>query len=489
MDEFNAKKYGEEFPSNSEGENKVPVDNEAFLREPTEENVQAARTDLPDDAHAPDDMSSDIDDDFIILYDDDDPNFPETVVDSEKEETVYNGDVSENKGYSFYSEKICSDEKNKKVKRWPGVIAGFMAGIVLTVGMGFVLKTNSSEKASEKAEIKSEKAEINQDNSFDFTRLSDGERTPKSVVDIAAEVGPSVVMVTTTGTVNTYFGSSIQQGSGSGIIISKEGYIVTNNHVIENSQIVRVVLSDGTEHAAEIVGSDAKTDIAVLKIDADENLTVAVLGDSDKLQVGELAIAIGNPLGTQLTGTVTQGVISSVNRTVQASSNTYVNLIQTDAAINQGNSGGALVNGYGEVVGINTIKYAASGVEGIGFAIPINDVMPIVEDLINKGYVSGRPVIGITVIEVTEQLAYVNNLPEGLYVSGITPGSAAEFAGIREGDVIVAADGTEVKTVDELNTLRDKKKVGEKMTLEVYRNGKNIEIILRLLEDRSAANG
>lgn len=395
--------------------------------------------------------------------------------------------VNANMGYNFYSENIYQQKKTKKSTIWISVVAGFVAGIVLTVVAGTTVKKYVDLDFG-KTKVESGKTEKGDgENSFDFSQLTDDEREPKSVVDIAAEVGPSVVMVTTTSTVNTFFGSTLQQGSGSGIIISKEGYIITNNHVIEDSQIVKVVLSDGTESPAEVIGADAKTDIAVLKIEAGDNLTVAVVGDSDKLQVGELAIAIGNPLGTQLTGTVTQGVISAVNRTVEASTNTYVNLIQTDAAINQGNSGGALVNGYGEVIGINTVKYAASGVEGIGFAIPINDVLPIVEDLIDKGYVSGRPVIGINVIEVDEQLAYVNNLPIGLYVSAITPGSAAEFGGVREGDVIVKADGKKIESVDELNAIRDTKKVGDKMTLGIYRNGKNIEIDIKLLEDRSSA--
>ncbi len=391
--------------------------------------------------------------------------------------------------YEFYKENLY-EEKSKNKKKpgmWIGLLAGALAGVLLTttVGSALMFKVGILKLPSFK-NIRQEIDDRNQDNSFDFNQLSDGEREAKSVVDIAAEVGPSVVMVTTTSTVNTFFGNSLQQGSGSGIIISADGYIITNNHVVENAQIVKVIQSDGTEYGATVIGADAKTDIAVLKIEPEESLTVAVMGDSDKLQVGEIAIAIGNPLGTQLTGTVTQGVISAVNRTVEASTNTYVNLIQTDAAINQGNSGGALVNGYGEVVGINTVKYAASGVEGIGFAIPINDAMPIVADLIEKGYVSGRPLIGISAIEVTDQLAYVNNLPVGLYVSRVSPGSAAEFGGVREGDVIVKADGVPVRTVDELNELRDKKKVGDAMELSIYRNGKNIEVTIRLLEDNTA---
>ena len=250
--------------------------------------------------------------------------------------------------------------------------------------------------------------------------------------------------------------------------------------------MVKVTLSDGNEYAAKVIGADAQTDIAVIKIDGADNLTVAVMGDSDKLQVGELAVAIGNPLGKQLTGTVTQGIISAVNRTVQATENTYINLIQTDAAINAGNSGGALVNGYGEVVGINTVKYAASGVEGIGFAIPINDAMPIAKDLIDRGYVAGRPLIGVTLIEVTNQLAAINNIPVGLYVNNVQPGTAADEGGVKFGDVITKADGKEVTTVAELNEIRNSKKVGDPLELDIYRDGKNINITIYLKEDRTS---
>lgn len=392
-------------------------------------------------------------------------------------------------GYNYYSENIGATEKRKD-RTWIGVLAGLLAGVLVTAAVGTIVLFKTGIIKKPDLFDMNISGDRNQDNSFDFSRLSDGEREPKSVVDIAAEVGPSVVMVTTTSTVSTIFGNTLQQGSGSGIIISADGYIITNNHVIENSQMVKVVLSDGREFSARIVGADAKTDIAVIKIDDADNLTVAVMGDSDKIQVGEIAIAIGNPLGQQLTGTVTQGVISAVNRTVEAEQNTYVNLIQTDAAINQGNSGGALVNGYGEVIGINTVKYAASGVEGIGFAIPINDAMPIVEDLIAKGYVSGRPLIGVALIEVTPQLAYMNNIPEGLYVSSVEPGSAASDGGIRTGDVIIKADGEKVNSVDSLNEIRDTKQVGQPLTLEVYRNGKNIEITIYLKEDKTAlSNG
>ena len=388
--------------------------------------------------------------------------------------------------YAFYTENV----KQKKSRMGLGILIGVFAGIFLTVavGAGTMVSRNIIKGFGEFGKNGILTEGLDNANSFDFNRFNEGEREVKSIVEISAQVSPGVVMVTTSAIVNSMFGATTARGSGSGIIANEEGYIITNNHVIENAHNINVILSDGSEYPAKIIGSDVKTDIAVLKIDGAMNLTAVNMGDSDKLQVGEIAIAIGNPLGTQLTGTVTQGVISATNRTVQTSENTYVNLIQTDAAINSGNSGGALVNGYGEVIGINTVKYAASGVEGIGFAIPINDVIPIVRDLVDKGYVSGRPFIGITPIEVTKQLAAVNNIPEGLYVANVVPGSAAELGGIKTGDVITGADGKEVKTASELNEIRDSKKIGEELKLDVYRDGKNITVTIYLKEDKSGAN-
>lgn len=415
-------------------------------------------------------------------------NNNEEIIPEVIEEVENPGEESVPASFNEYAYSPVKVKEKKRHSVWIGALAGALAGIIVTlsVGTALLIKYDVINLPDFPMGNINKDENYNSENSFEFSQLTDGEREPKSLVDIAAEVGPSVVMVTTTSAVSSFFGTSLQQGSGSGIIINDKGYIVTNNHVIENSQIVKVILSDGREFDATVIGSDAKTDIAVLKIDGAAELTVAVMGDSDKIQVGELAVAIGNPLGSQLTGTVTQGVISAVNRTIEASTNTYVNLIQTDAAINSGNSGGALVNGYGEIIGVNTVKYAASGVEGIGFAIPINDVMPIVEDLISKGYVSGRPLIGVKLIEVTEQLAVMNDLPVGLYVATVEPDSAAERGGIRKGDVIVKVNGDEIKTVDALNEIRDSKKVGDVLVFEVFRGGRNIEVAVVLQEDRTA---
>ena len=203
-----------------------------------------------------------------------------------------------------------------------------------------------------------------------------------SVVEIARKVGPTVVGINTKVAMQNFFGMpTMQDGSGSGIIISSDGYVVTNNHVIEGASEIKVLLSDGKEFEAKLVGADARTDLAVLKMEG-LNFPYATLGNSSELQVGELAVAIGNPLGNELAGSVTGGYISALNRSITVDDRKF-NLIQTDAAINPGNSGGALVNNYGEVIGINSVKMSASGVEGIGFAIPIDEAKPIIEDLKN----------------------------------------------------------------------------------------------------------
>lgn len=314
--------------------------------------------------------------------------------------------------------------------------------------------------------------------------------TPE-VVDI---VGPAVVGVvnktTYTNPYAFYYGqqpnTEVQQGSGSGVIISDDGYIVTNNHVIEGATEIVVILSAGEEYTAKLVGSDSKTDLAVLKIEA-EALAYAKLGTSSELRVGETAIAIGNPFGQEFAGTTTQGIISGLNRTITIDNKT-MNLIQTDAAINPGNSGGALCNQHGEVIGINTAKISSPQYEGIGFAIPIDDAKPIIEDLITNGYVTGRPVIGIAGRAVTEQDAKAYNLKVGVYVSSMTADSPAYMAGIKIGDIIIECEGKKVETVDDINEIKNKHKVGDTITMKVFRQGKTVDVKLVLGEEAPGAN-
>ena len=306
--------------------------------------------------------------------------------------------------------------------------------------------------------------------------------TELNATQIAAKVGPSVVGIVNKQTVNTWYGASEQEGSGSGIIISEDGYIITNSHVIESANNIKVVLSSGEEYTATVVGEDSKTDLAVIKIDA-KGLTAAELGKSSELQVGELAVAIGNPLGLEFQGSVTQGIISALNRTVNVDGRQYT-LIQTDAAINPGNSGGPLVNKYGQVIGINSVKISSSDTEGMGFAIPMDVAAPIIDELINKGYVSGRPQIGIGTRDITQTMSTYYNMPQGVYVLTVSSGSGAEKAGISVGDIIVTADGKTVTSTDELNDIKDTHKAGEVIKLGVVRSGKTINVDVTLGEEK-----
>lgn len=279
------------------------------------------------------------------------------------------------------------------------------------------------------------------------------------------------------------FGDGRQRYSeslGTGFFISADGYIVTNNHVVDGADSVTVTLNSGDTLDAIVVGTDAKTDIAVLKVEG-SNFTYSVFGDSSTLRIGEPCIAIGNPLGT-LTGTVTTGVISALERTINVDGQ-EMTLLQHDAAINEGNSGGPLYNMKGEVVGINNAKTAALGVEGLGFAIPVNSVKSVIEDLINVGYVTGRPYIGISVQEITEAQARYYNVVAGVGVVGVTSGSPAERAGLKYGDIITAANGKQTLTLDALNDVKESLKVGDVMELTVWRDGKTLTIRVTLAED------
>lgn len=311
-------------------------------------------------------------------------------------------------------------------------------------------------------------------------------------IAVAKKVQPSIVGIKVEYTVNSIFMN--QQGTataeGSGIIISENGYILTNNHVINSNstssyyeigqanKVTVHLYNDTTEYTATVVGTDEETDLAVIKIDK-EGLTAAEIGDSDSVQVGEFSMAIGNPLGMQ--SSVTSGIISALNREVTDSDGKTFKLIQTDAAINSGNSGGALVNSQGQLIGVNTLKVSATGVEGMGFAIPINSAKPIYEQLIQYNKVK-RPYIGIAGRDLDETTAKRNNLVVGIYVASVDEYSAAEKAGIKAGDVIIKADGQSIKTMTELNNIKNTHSIGDTMTVTVNRNGQEKELTLTLQE-------
>ena len=279
---------------------------------------------------------------------------------------------------------------------------------------------------------------------------------------------------------------SIPGGSatGTGVIISTDGYVVTNAHVVEGARQIQVLLTDGRALEATLIGADTITDLAVLEIQAD-NLVAAQLGDSSVLRVGDAVVAIGDPLGITFRGTMTDGIVSAINRDVMVDGR-VMNLIQTNAALNSGNSGGPLINCYGQVIGINTMKigdyYSAAGVEGIGFAIPSATVSHIVNQLLQQGYVSGRPSLGISgeSISLVYQMYY--RLPNGLHITYVESGSPAEAAGIKTGDILMRVENTAVTSNEELETALYSYSPGDTVKLMIYRNGKQYSVTVTLSE-------
>ena len=264
---------------------------------------------------------------------------------------------------------------------------------------------------------------------------------------------------------------------------------MTNYHVVQyadskngssGNTVLEVFLPDKRQAKAKFIGGDAVTDLAVIKIDL-TNLPVAELGDSSKLEVGETAVAIGNPLGMEFAGSVTVGVISALNRTIE---NEALSLIQTDAAINPGNSGGALVNSQGQVIGINSAKISDTGVEGLGFAIPINEAKPVINQLELFGYVKGRPFIGISGQDITDAISQVYDLPVGIYVTDVTAGSGAEKAGIIRGDVLTGMDGKTVKSTSDLDTIKLGHKAGDTVNVTIVRDGVKKTLKLTFTEEK-----
>lgn len=311
--------------------------------------------------------------------------------------------------------------------------------------------------------------------------LSDNRNT--AIVEAVKKAGPAIVGITTKVYDRNIFDQQVLvgEGVGSGVIIDKDGYIVTNYHVVAqaNRKKVTVSLSDGSSQEGTIVGVDPLTDLAVVKITPTDNMPVATLGDSDQLQVGEPAIAIGNPLGLEFQGSVTTGVISALHRTIDMESQRFP-LIQTDAAINPGNSGGALVNADGDVIGINSEKIAHTGIEGMGFSIPINEVKPIVKDLIEHGKVV-RAYIGLGLLDKSTAAKYGLQLKkDGLLVARVYNDGPAANSDISEGDLIVAVGETSITNLVQLKQILDNHKPGESLTLTVLSNGAERTVTVEL---------
>ena len=447
-----------------------------------------------------------------------------------------NGGSGNNGGYSYvnyYSDPNGGDPNKKPKKKHTGLkVAACVLARVLVSGGSIgvyegIRSSNADNSSSIVASNDSSAAESSTGDSSS-SKKSDSSQSwiqlastngSMSVADIVKKVTPSVVGVQSTfsssngsnnNPMNGYggffgYGSQGNNGSqgmtgvGTGIIMSKDGYIVTNAHVIYDDEYgygeassVQIQMSDEeTTYDARIVAYDKEADIAVLKIDAD-NLTPAEFGDSSSCEVGEMVVAIGNPLGLQFQNTVTCGIISALDRKVTINDNTMT-LIQTDTAINNGNSGGPLINSSGQVIGINSAKMSStySGeatVEGIGFAIPMSEAKSIVDDLINYGYVTGRPQLGISCQDVTEAVSQAYNIPVGAYIFSVTAGGAADQAGLQPGDVITGIQDQTISTTEELNAVKNQYKAGDTITLTYVRAGETKKVDVTLAEVQQTEN-
>ena len=365
----------------------------------------------------------------------------------------------------------------KKEKKNHPVLVVLLSAVLGTSGgaLGAYLVTSNN--------VSSKQVIVYQDtNGVTTSNTSNTANSGLSIKEIAAKASPSVVEINIEGQTTGYgfFGGTYTtQAAGSVVIISKDGYIITNNHVVEGATSITVKTSDGTEYAATLVGTDSKSDIGVIKVEAD-NLTPATIGDSSTISVGDTAVVIGNPLGT-LGGTVTNGIISATDREISINNET-MNLIQTNAAINSGNSGGGMFDANGNLIGIVNAKDSgttSSGttIEGLGFAIPINDAMNIAKQLIESGQVTDRPTIGVTLQTITKDYG---NYKAGLYIADVSKGSGAEAAGLQPGDQIVGADGTEIASYTELSKILRNKHVGDILTLTIVRDGEQMDVDVTL---------
>ena len=385
-------------------------------------------------------------------------------------------------------------KKNRGLKIFAGILGGIACVAVLTLagfGVASLVQNNRVVKEEVAAPQEVPAPSVAAEPNLTLTDkpeeekeiLTDGKLT---IPQRAEKVKASVVgIVNYQQSAGSYY--STEAGQGSGIIMSEDGYIITNAHVIDGAMGLKVVLFDGTEYAAQIVGSDTQTDLAVIKVEA-TGLTPAEFGNSDQLEVGEQLIAVGNPTGLELGSTLTVGYVSALNRQIDSTSG--LNYIQTDAAINPGNSGGALANEYGQVIGINSAKISGSDYEGLGFAISINDAQPIIDDLINYGYVKGRVRLGIGVYEMDSFMAQLNNTPQGLVVASIDAGTPAASSGLVPGDIITAIDGQDITLFDDIASMLEGKKPGDTVVLSVFRRtqgfpDKELTIEVELIESVS----
>jgi serine protease Do len=411
----------------------------------------------------------------------------------------------------YYDETEITREKSKPRRSFKPILSSLVSGVVggaLVLGVTTFSEQGSQTENKALVETSTQNEAKEPASTVSTKELS---ADSNSIADIVEQLSPAIVGITNMQSQNSgdmfrnfsenSESESVESGTGSGVIFKKEGdagYVITNNHVIEGAESIEVTLFNGEKVPAELVGTDALTDIAVLKIAAEHVTVVAEMGDSASLRTGENVIAIGNPLGEEFSRTVTQGIVSGVDRTIDVTTsegNWALNVIQTDAAINPGNSGGPLINMSGEVIGINSLKISQNGVEGLGFAIPSNELMPIVEDLMKNGKVQ-RPFIGVGLIEMSqvpeyylhENMKLPEDVKEGVIVGNVSEGSPAAEAGLQQQDVIVSMNRTATTSASELRKiLYTETEIGEEVDITLYRAGKKMNVQIKLT-NRDATN-
>lgn len=373
---------------------------------------------------------------------------------------------------------IGGQKKKKEKKARTPFLTKRAAALLLVIGLvvggglgtgGALIASNLNQEQQSQQTSGAPAQEVN--------TVTSGANTVEQVVEKTAD---SVVEINTEMVTAQMMGQYVSEGAGSGVIISKDGYIVTNNHVIEGAEKITVRLKNGNTYDAQLIGRDEETDIAIIKIEATEDLTVATLGDSSSLKVGEMAIAIGNPLG-QLGGTVTTGIISALDREITLNGE-QMNLLQTNAAINPGNSGGGLFDSEGNLIGIVVAKSSGSDVEGLGFAIPIDDVKTVINELIDYGYVVGRTELGVTLVDIdTQQAAMMYRVNQlGTYILQVNEASAAEKAGLQVGDRVISFGGTQVSSSSDISNALDSYQAGDQVKMTVQRGEETLELTVTL---------
>ncbi len=408
---------------------------------------------------------------------------------------IYTSSQSYSNGYNAYMPQagfVPPAKPPKKGGKRVGLIIGTIALALCVGGVGavggYLIANNSGVVQTVTGNTTSNNDKNHTQNNAGNSNLTiqkadSSEIAPTTIQEVVDKVSSSVVEITTeTVQTSNYLGQYITQGAGSGVIVSEDGYIITNNHVIEDASTIIVKTTDGTEYEATLIGTDSTADVALIKIDA-TGLNPVTFADSDEIAVGQTAIAIGNPLGS-LGGTVTTGIVSALDRTITLDGK-QMNLLQTNAAINPGNSGGGLFDANGNLIGMVVAKSSGTGIEGLGFAIPANDIVAVLDDLMNYGYVTGRPSLGITLVDITSrQELFMYRLDKtGVYISGVEPGSCADKAGLQSADCIEKVNNQEISSAAEVSEIISGCKAGDTVTIQYYRDGESKTVTIVLDED------